>query len=373
MSENSQMVPQHKPEFKTSLIKYQDNYMNMIEEQFLAHRIVIDEYQMTCARNALAVIDEMLRKNGIEFRDPNLDQSSLTTILQQVTSLRLNASAMPSEIYFQIRNQKKADGSWGKKLEMGIEGDGNDALLRNFGVNVEKVGSPWIVREGDHFEYPTFDGFDQTPPKWQPQGSGKVIRVVYPIRHYDGSTEFLIQERDDVAVNLRAHIRNNLMNETFGIAESRFKAKPDQLKKIDEKKQELLLPLKQMTLDQILNEPAYDEFISPAWKDNGDSMIIRKMRNNAVKKYPKDFGSHFTASQFASTDDSYNEMRDEVRSKPREVFDVVDVVEPIKQEPKHVEPVSQNSPTPLVDTEPEEEQLEGQISFDALPDEEAPY
>ena len=51
-----------------------------------------------------------------------------------------------------------------------------------------------------------------------PTGKGKVVRVVYPIEMSDGTIEYHIAEREDVVKNLIAHINQNLMNETFGIA-----------------------------------------------------------------------------------------------------------------------------------------------------------
>ncbi|MEI7808694.1 MAG: hypothetical protein WCJ07_09450, partial [Verrucomicrobiota bacterium] len=44
------------------------------------------------------------------------------------------------------------------------------------------------------------------------------------------------QEREDVKANLMAHISNNLMNVTFGIAKKRYDATPEQQAQIDAKK-----------------------------------------------------------------------------------------------------------------------------------------
>ena len=54
-----------------------------------------------------------------------------------------------------------------------------------------------------------------------PTGKGKVVRVVYPIEMSDGTIEYHIAEREDVVKNLIAHINQNLMNETFGIAKKK--------------------------------------------------------------------------------------------------------------------------------------------------------
>ena len=95
---------------------------------------------------------------------------------------------------------------------MGIEGDGNDALLRNFGVDVKKVYPVWLVKEGDEFTYPKHRGVEVTPPEWEEKGlSQKVIRVVYPVEMNDGKIEYMIAERESVKGNLFAHVRNNLL------------------------------------------------------------------------------------------------------------------------------------------------------------------
>ena len=104
------------------------------------------------------------------------------------------------------------------------EGDGNDALLRNYGNDV-KVYPCWIVKEEDEFTYPKRKGIEVEPPTWEEKGlSNKVVRVVYPVKLKDGTIEYLISERESVKVNLIAHIRNNMMNETFGICKDRYKS-----------------------------------------------------------------------------------------------------------------------------------------------------
>ena len=47
--------------------------------------------------------------------------------------------------------------------------------------------------------------------------------------------------------------------------------------------------LKTMSLDDILDSQEYQSYISPAWKSpqSRESMIVRKMRNNIVKKILK--------------------------------------------------------------------------------------
>ncbi|NCB00229.1 MAG: hypothetical protein EOM70_12755, partial [Clostridia bacterium] len=308
MSENNQIA---KPEFKTSLIKIQDQYLGMIESQLAGHRVQMDAYQKNCVINAISAINTMMDKSGVSFAHKDVDQSSITQILLTVAALKLNASATPREVYFQMRNvgkttrnpetlQNSDQKKWMKVVEMGIEGDGNDALLRRFGAEVKKVGQYWLIRENDDFTPPKYIGMKVEPPVWVPTGSGKVIRVVYPILKSDGTEEYYMTTRDEVKANLMAHMSNNMMNETFGLASDRYKANQAQKDKIDEKKKEIINRADAMTIDEILDEKDFEPWISPAWREphSRDLMIVRKMRNNIVKKIPKDFGSGFQASVY---------------------------------------------------------------------------
>lgn len=265
----------------------------------------LDNYSIECAMNAVSTIHEMLYKEGLDWGSPNLDSSNYQDIVKKVALLKLNTASSNREVYFQLRNIK-IGGDWKKIIEMGIEGDGNDAILRNFGVDVDTVLPYWAVRENDIFEYPSYNGIEMMPPKWTPKGEGKVVRVVYPIKLRNGAIDFRIAERSDVVRNLHAHIMNNMMNETFGICPDRYKATPEQKQQIEQKKREIKAKIKDMTLDELLDCPDVQNWISPSWGEphSRESMILRKMRNNAVKKFPKNFGSSYAA-------DTYNELSDE--------------------------------------------------------------
>jgi hypothetical protein len=298
--------------YNNALTNVNNTFMPLIERQLEGNGIRMDDYSKQCVINAISSIHTALDAKGLSWADPNLDKTSVTQILLSIASLKLNAAASPREVYFQTRNVKTAAKDeqghdiWNKQIEMGIEGDGNDSILARFGRDVKKVGQFWMVREGDEFEYPTYSGLEMTPPKWRPTGKGNVVRVVYPILKNDGTVEFHIGERDDVARNLLAHISNNLMNETFGLAESRFKANADQKKKIDEKKAEIRKKAEAKGLES-LDDPDLLPYISPAWSEyqSRESMLIRKMRNNIVKKIPKDFGNAFLELTYAqNTDDA---------------------------------------------------------------------
>src|SRR5699024_3136027 len=262
-----------------------------------------------------------------------------------------------NEVFFTVRNvklkKKDANGKdiWKKQIEMGIEGDGNDAILSRFGRGIDEVRNHWLVRENDDFKDASFDGLDMTPPQWTPKGSGKVVRVVYPIIKKSGAVEYHIAEREDVIVNLLAHIRNNLMNETFGIAESRFKANAKQKAEIDKKKDEILNKAEGLGLDGTLKDEELRKYISPAWKDSQsrESMIVRKMRNNIVKKIPKDFGNVISELQYENTASDFKknvdiEIEENANQQPIDIeFEEVDEEKSKKEEePKKEE--KQESP-----------------------------
>jgi len=318
---NNQVAEQDST-FKTGLAKVSDTFYPMIEQQLTGNGIRMDDYQKTCVMNAIAGINTVLDTKGISWGSPELDRNTVTDILLKVAALKLNASASPREVYFQTRKTKKdvyTDGRkqevWMKQIEMGIEGDGNDAILANFGRDVKTVHQFWLIREGDDFVYPRYKGIEVAPPEWTPKGSGKVIRVVYPITKINGEVEYYIAEREDVVRNLIAHAKQNMMNETFGIAQDRYKATPDQKKQIDAKKTEILRKIEELGLDAALADEDVATYFSPAWKDpqSRESMITRKMRNNVVKKIPKDFGNAFVSMTYDdAADDDYKRVRKEI-------------------------------------------------------------
>jgi len=327
MTEQKQVAEQKKP-YETGLTKISNTFFPMIESQLTGNGLKMDDYAKQCVMSAISSINAVLDSKNVSWGDAQLDKSNVTQTLLTVASLKLNAAANPREVYFQMRNsKKKVDGKdvWTKQIEMGIEGDGNDAILSNFGRGVKEVHQYWQVRADDRFVYPSYRGIEMQPPEWTPTGKGEVVRVVYPITKSSGQVEYYIAERDDVTRNLIAHINNNLMNETFGIAESRFKASTDQKKKIDGKKREILKTVQDLGM-KALDDESVQEYISPAWKDpqSRESMVIRKMRNNVVKKIPKDFGNAFVEMTYdEADDDTYSRVRREVNEHAnQELIDI---------------------------------------------------
>lgn len=302
MAENNGIAKM--PDYRTIVQKTGAAYIPLVEKQ-ISNGGSVDLYQHLCMENALTMMHETAVGAGLDGISA-LQKSEIMQILQQVATLRLNAFSRPRECYFQTRKKKQPDGNWTTSIEMGIEGDGNDVILRNFGHGVEEVYPYWDVHVDDEFTYPVHHGIDVEPPTWKRCGTGKYARVVYPVRFTDGTVRYFISERAEVRANLVAHINNNMMNETFGIAESRYKATLQQKQQIDARKSELKALMDGKDIDEILDIPELKPYISPAWMEGSrERMILRKMRNNAVKPIPKDFANELSLSAYFAIPKSY--------------------------------------------------------------------
>lgn len=321
MPEDKKEVAQ-KQDFNTALSVYTNRFVGLLKTDFQEAGIEFDDYSKQCVVAAMSSIYQLVQSNKADMNQ--LNNSTLRNVLGQVSSLRLNANAMPRECYFTLRKRQNAKGDWEQVVELGIEGDGNDALLRQFGNEVDKVYPVWLVKEGDEFTYPKRKGIEVEPPTWNEKGlSQKVVRVVYPVKLKDGTIEYLIAERESVKTNLIAHIRNNMMNETFGVCKDRYKATPEQKQQIKEKKAEIMDEVRKCeTLEDMLNCEVARPYISAAWLDTPEQMFVRKMRNNAIKKFPKNLNS-IASSSLLQMDDTYKASREEIaeneNSQPFEV------------------------------------------------------
>ena len=310
MAEKNEVA--QKQEFTTGLSQWTNTITGLVSRDFEQNGVKYDEYSKQCAMNAMGAIFQLVQ-NDDKADMGNLNTSNLREVVAQCASLKLNASAMPREVYFQLRN-KQIGGQWCKVVEMGIEGDGNDSLLRQFGNNIDTVYPVWLVKEGDDFTYPRRRGIEIEPAEWTPKGlSDKTVRVVYPVKLKDGTIDYLIAEREPVRTNLIAHIRNNLLNETFGICENRYKATPKQKEQIRARKEEVLSAIRECeTLEDILRCEAAKPYISAAWLDTPEAMIVRKMRNNAIKKFPKNLNS-MASSSLLQVDETYKVAQEEIK------------------------------------------------------------
>lgn len=294
----------------TALSWWTNELTNMVSQDYADCGIEIDEYSKKCAMSAMTNIYQLVKTSGVDIK--TMDTSNLREIVGQCASLKLNANAVPRECYFQLR-KKKIGSNYVQTVEMGIEGDGNDAILRQFGENVDTVYPVWVVKEGDKFTYPKHRGIEIVPPEWEQVGaSEKVDKVVYPVKLTDGTFQYLIAERQSVKVNLFAHVRNNLMNETFGICENRYKASEKQLAEIKDRKEVIFEALRKCTtVEEMLDCAEARPYISAAWLNTPESMIVRKMRNNAIKKFKKNYDAMAQRSML-QVDETYQQVQEEI-------------------------------------------------------------
>jgi len=324
----------------------------------------LTDYQKTCIVAAINVMTDMAEKKHRNFNTFN--KTIINSILFKVAMFQLNICAEPRECYLQFRNMQNANASWTEEFEFGLEGDGNDKILRKYGVGIKRVNGigvgvhqPWLIREGDEFTLPQYKGLGKSEPTWIPKNyTNKVIAVLYPIEMEDGTAEYLTAFREDVVRNLQAHITNNILS-----------------KKYDSVRAGIIKKIASMNLNQILEDDSLSDYISPAWRNpqSREAMIVRKMRNNATKGYPKDFGDSFIASEYEKTFEDYdqyrkpngesieNDVEQEINESGKEplkiekkVVDTAPIIRQTKAEPKKVE-------APQQEKEPSKEDIAKQI------------
>lgn len=331
MAENTQVA--EKKEFTTSLSEWSNAMTGLIIEDYKSCGMKMDDYSKECAMEAMTSIFNLVKSDPkIDMR--NLDTSNLRGIVKRCASLKLNASAYPRECYFQLRSVKVGidpqtnKDVWQKQVEMGIEGSGYDSLLANYGKDVKQVYPYWVIKEGDVYIPPKHKGLTVTEPEWEEKFlSDKAVRVVYPVKLNDGNITYLSADRDSVKINLMAHVKQNLMNVTFGICADRYKATEKQKAEIKAKKEEILNALRACkTVDEMLKCEIARPYISGAWLDTPESMIVRKMCNNATKKYPKNYDPMARQAQM-EMDEVYQISKNEIEENANSVDFDEDVVD----------------------------------------------
>lgn len=258
---------------KAGVQKVTETYVNSITAHLNTIHIDVRPAQTQAIMFGIQKLNAMIDSNKDELTFKDLDYSSSVSALTMVALTEINMMSFKPDGYFELRKDFKT----GKyTVNFQPQGNGSRNLVQKFGVDVEKVYDPWIVREGDEFIYPHFKGLEMTPPEWTPKGDGKTARVVVPIKYTDGHVEYKIAERESAKQNLLAHISNNLTN---GAKENR---NLEGFKKLVDKSAN-------MTLDQCCED---NEFIvtgrmSPSWRGiNREEMIITKLIKNALKRVP---------------------------------------------------------------------------------------
>lgn len=342
MAENTAVA--EKRAFTTSLSEWSNTMTGLIINDYKAVGMDMDDYAKECAMEAMTSIFNLV-KSDPKINMGSLDTSNLRGIVKRCASLKLNASAYPRECYFQLRSVKVGidpqtnKDIWQKQVEMGIEGSGYDSLLANYGKDVKQVYPHWIVKEGDKYIPPKHKGLSITEPEWEEKGlSSKAVMVVYPVMLIDGTVTYLSADRASVKINLLSHVKQNMINATFGICADRYKATDKQKAEIKVKKDEILNALRACkTVDEMLECEIARPFISGAWLDTPESMIQRKMCNNATRKYPKNYDPMARQAQ-VEMDEVYQVAQAEIAENANTVefiedkADVVDTTEATEEQ-----------------------------------------
>lgn len=284
--------------FKTStgLGKAQEYYMKELGKTVESQNIQLDAEQTVCGMNMVAAMFNTAKEENKRLGE--YDQNEIGIILQQVTALRLNIGALPRQCYLINRRKKMADGTYSNHFEFGVEGTGNEKLVREYAVGIKKLHPCWVVREHDVFTYPSFNGLEITPPTWQPKDYyGKVVRVVYPVEYEDGRIEFAIAEREGVKKNIIAQINQSIMWD---------KDYPSK-----EAKQKFLERLDGLTLEEIFKDQEALKKMNPSYAlpFSREGMLLTKMKNNILKPIPKDFASSYERELFETIDEAPRDAR----------------------------------------------------------------
>ena len=191
-------------------------------------------------------------------------------------------------------------------------GNAYEIMVGHFGVDVEKVHPAWIIHEGDKFTMPQHNGLSIVPATWTQtlEGlSGKVIAICYPIEHKKGDPEFVVSTREEVAKNLMAQITNAALRDQ------------------NISRNDLFNEMEGKTLEQLLADENLARFISPAYRNpaSRESMIITKMKKNALMHYTRDLGN----KAFESVADVLHQDTDNDMVQKDVVSEVGDSTKPI--------------------------------------------
>lgn len=288
------------------------------------------EYGKKCIVNAIAGLVIMCKQQDIEIKD--IDPTLLRLSLQNIGYTELNFAA--NECYADIRKVYKEVGEDGKKTKVfdgysvafKVQGVGNEKLLREYGVDVKALHECWLVREGDEFLLPSYNGLEMTPPVWKRKIENinkKVILVVYPVERNNGNVEYLMATRESVKSNLVAHIRQNLLYKLFG-------------EKREQKYAELDKDAESMTFDELLASEKWRDSINPNWlaSSSKEAMVIRKMQNNALKRYPKEYDNSAMKEAVQKMAEDYDESLEVKLDKVVDVDPVEKVEKEITEEQK---------------------------------------
>ena len=267
----------------SSLMKRQENYIGAIAGGMQNIIGKSDDYQRLCGYNVLSQINFLLSKEGMDHGSQGIDKESINNAIKFAMVYGLNTDN--KEIFVILRNTK-VNGKFVKTVECKPQYLGTLKIISDYGKNVKKVFPTWFVREEDEFTYPTRKGIELIDPTWvMKNASGKVARAVVPIQFTDGSVEYFIAERESVAANIKAQIKQSVM--------------------FDSKKDYYLRLINEMTLDELLSCDELKPLINDTYTGiSSEEMIKTKLVLNAVKRVAIDFSNAFSRELYEKTYDN---------------------------------------------------------------------
>lgn len=258
-----------------SLMAAQKDYVSSIGSGLKSIIGNIDSYQAVCGYNILAQINVQLQKDGLSFNSPKVDKETINNAIKYAIVYRLNTDN--KEVFVIVRNEKRKNpegkDTYVKVIEVKPQYKGVLKILATYGRDIEKIYPEWIVREGDGFKYQTFKGIEVIPPEWEPHGTdGKVVRVVVPIQYKNGFVDYRIAERESVATNIKAQIKQSVM--------------------FDPNKAEIMAKIQNMTLDELLSDRTIAPLVNETYTGiSKEEMLITKLVLNATKRVQIDYSS----------------------------------------------------------------------------------
>ncbi len=325
------------------------SYVEKIKNFAEGLQIQFTEYQQTCVVNAVRTINPLIVKAGYNWNNFTVD--NIISVLQKTAFLEVNPSAVPSECFYIIRKEKQKDNTWLPVLEFGIEGSGNDRILRKFGQDVVDLKS-YIVYKGDEFTEGYMDGWDMTLPKYKRMfKSNKPEKVVYLIKKENGEIDVQYADTSDVMKSLLANAKQNLMN-SKGEDENKLLrelAKLDLYQILEDDK----------WLDKTITKKGYGQnkdYQAPLFNPSYTSpismynMIERKLRNHATRKYPKNFNHKEVSVLYEDTFDEKYSHKGELIS-PEEQIEIINNEIDDKAAKESVEKVVEVVSEPVVEVE----------------------
>ena len=114
-----------KKEFSTALSDWTNSITGLVIRDFDQCGVEFDEYSKKCAMAAMGSIFQLVQ-NTDKATMNDMNMSNLREIVEQCASLKLNANAVPREVYFSLRNKsvgvdENGKTVWKKFVEMGID------------------------------------------------------------------------------------------------------------------------------------------------------------------------------------------------------------------------------------------------------------